>query len=234
MDTTSLTYVTIPIFVVSLSSADRRRQRMIDRLTRQELSFELIDACSEKDITHLVPSAATPFERRVAACFASHLKALHTFTAGTDSEAIVLEDDVRLAHRFAYRLDSLRGNIHEDCPIVSLGYLFWHEEGFRRTSPRPRGGLRTMGWDLWGTQGYLIRRRWAEHCLEAFDQPLATISTKDVRTAELITRSARDHGGLVAWPPLVIEDLTESIIDPEGRSNHREGQARWSSTDYED
>ena len=208
---------------------------MIARLERQGLDFELVDAFDENDVEveRIAPRKTNVTERRIAACLASHLQALRLFLDDDHDEAVILEDDVRLVHRFTRRLDELRSDVPATCPLVSLGYLFWHDEGFER-SGSDGDRLRTMGWDFWGTQGYLVRRRWAERCLEAFHRPLDAIATDDVRTSELITRSARDLGGLVAWPPLVIEDLTGSIIDPSaGAANHHDGQARWPSTDYD-
>ena len=78
---------------------------------------------------------------------------------------------------------------------------------------------------------YLVRRTWAEQCLERFERPIATIATNEVRTAELITRSAMTHDGLIAYPPLGVEDLSESLICP-NRNNHIEAVRCWGDAAY--
>src|SRR5262249_38787522 len=94
--------------------------------------------------------------------------------------------------------------------------------------------LTTMGPDLWGTQMYLITRRWAERCLEKLDRPLPEIATSDIRTSELIVRDARHEAGLVAYPPLGIEELSGSLLVPEaGNSNPADGLRWWDTTAYD-
>lgn len=81
---------------------------------------------------------------------------------------------------------------------------------------------------------YLITKTWARSCLERFDRPLPEIATQDIRTSELIVRSARKEGGLVAYPPLGIEELSGSLLVPEaGNSNHGSGLQWWNTATYD-
>ena len=92
-----------------------------------------------------------------------------------------------------------------------------------------------MGPDTWGAQMYWIRRSWAEECLERLDRPFASIKTRQTyRTSETITRDSAGRGGLIAYPPLALEDLTGSLIVPEaGVANHQEAIAGWNRSDYD-
>ena len=81
---------------------------------------------------------------------------------------------------------------------------------------------------------YWITRDWARECLRRFVRPLTAIETDQIRTAELITRESR---GLVAYPPLGIEELSGSTICPEaGDANHAEALevGAWRTTHRDD
>lgn len=227
------------IYVVSLPSAVDRRARVIERLRRQDLAHEVVDAL-ERDAPEVDlyrdPAKDTSQDRGAAACFASHLRALRRFVASGADEAIVAEDDVVLEKNFAVAFAQLRSNIPDDCPLVCLGYLVWNWEGFRPAGRDPsRSGLRTMGADTWGAQMYWIRRSWAQECLRRLDRPFASIETLQAhKNSETITRDAGPRGGLVAVPPLAVEDLTGSLIVPEaGVANHPEALSRWSRATFD-
>lgn len=231
------------IYVVSLASASERRARMTERLTRlrkeeaeEGISFELVDAVEATDpiIERYAPGLPIGQGKRVAACLIAHLRVIRRFLLTADDEAIVCEDDVRFANGFGRRFQVLRSNIPDETPLVCLSYLIWRWEGYLWAGKDPsKENLCSMGPDTWGTQMYLLRRPWAEECLERFDRPLCTIETDDIRTAELITRSTMTVGGLIAYPPLAIEELRGSVICPEaGNSNHAEVVQCWDDAAY--
>lgn len=214
---------------------------MTERLSRQELAFVIVDAVDTADGSSEElrcyrpehnPSAQ---ERAVAACFASHLKALRAGIASGEEEFIIVEDDVRLTLDFQKRFATLRSNIPQTTPLTSLSYLVWRWDGFLWNGVDPsKENLTTMGPDLWGTQMYLITKKWAEDCLKRLDRPLQEIVTNDIRTSELIVRNARQEGGLVAYPPLGIEELSGSFLVPEaGNSNHKSGLQWWNTALYD-
>ncbi len=228
-------------FVVSLARAAERRERMLARFLRQDLAFVVVDAvdaadrsCPEIDRYQPNPTG-TAQDRAVTACFASHIKALHRGLDSGAAEFIVVEDDVRLAVDFPARFAALWQNIPAEAPLTSLSYLVWHWDGFLWSGvDHTRENLTTMGPDLWGTQMYLVTRRWAERCVELFDRPLPEIATSDIRTSELVVRSARSTGGLVAYPPLGIEELSGSLLVPEaGNANHGSGLRWWNEAEYD-
>lgn len=223
------------IFVVSLSRAVERRTRMIDRLSSEDLPFSLVDACEGTDpvVRDRAPGCSDA-TRRVVACLVSHLRALEQFLGTSASEAIICEDDVRPRREFARHYKELRDNVPDDTPLVALGYLVWYWEGFVWSGiDHSKENLTTIGGDLWGTQMYFVRRAWAEECIERFSVTVADIETDQIRTSELITRESRYRGGLVAYPPLALEDLTGSILNPEaGVANHPEVVNRWDSSLY--
>ena len=223
-------------FVVSLARASERRARMIDRLSSANLPFTIVEAYEGTDpvVRDRAPGDRPDCDFRVVACLMSHLRALEQFVATEASEAIVCEDDARPRRDFAKHFAVLRENIPDDSPLISLGYLVWRWDGFLWAgNDVNKENLTTIGHDLWGTQMYLIRRPWAIECLERFDLPVDAIVTDQIRTAELITRESRFRGGLVAYPPLAIEDQTGSILHPEaGVANHPGGMSRWDASLY--
>ncbi len=227
-------------FVVSLQRASARRLRMMERFTRQGLPFTLVDAVDTADAgeelrRYRPETNPTAQERAVAACFASHLRALRAGLATGEDEFIIIEDDVRLVLNFRERFEKLRANIPPTTPLTSLSYLVWRWDGFLWNGlDVAKENLTTMGPDLWGTQMYLITRKWAAHSIEKFDHPLPEIATDDIRTSELIVRSASREGGLVAYPPLGIEELSGSLIVPEaGNANHGSGLHWWNVATYD-
>jgi hypothetical protein len=82
---------------------------------------------------------------------------------------------------------------------------------------------------------YWIQKSWAVECLRRLDRPFAAIETlQTYRTSETITRDAATRGGLIAYPPLALEDLTGSLILPEaGVANHPEALVGWNRADYD-
>lgn len=224
------------IYLVSLAKATERRDRMLRRFGAQGIEIRLVEAYDETSSVVLskVPDNASLVDRKVAACLSSHLKALQAFLDTGEGEAIVCEDDVRPVLSFESRWREIRTNIPEGTPCVSLSYLVWTWMGFFWAGKElSRENLCTMGWDTWGTQMYWIRRSYAEECVERFDRPIADIITDEIRTAELITRSKRHVGALIAYPPLALEDLTGSIMVPEaGNSNHGQAVMGWNQEEY--
>lgn len=224
-------------YVVSLASALERRLRMIARLSGEGLPYVLVDAYEAVDpvVRGRAPGDRADGELRVVACLSSHLRALeHFLVSSSDAEAIICEDDVRPLRSFASHFQKLIENVPDDVPIVALGYLVWHWDGFLWAGKDvKRENLTTIGADLWGTQMYLVRRAWAEECLARFGRAVDDIETDQIKTSELITRESRYRGGLVAFPPLAIEDLTGSILNPAaGVANHPEVVNRWDSSLY--
>lgn len=221
------------IYLVSLASAKERRSRMRARLGRQCLEYEIVEAFDRNDAAvekFRDPADDTHQGRGVAACLGSHLKALRDFVSSGADEAIIVEDDVLLVKDFDVRFDRLRANIPDDCPLVCLGYLVWDWAGFSWAGLNPTlQNLQTMGKDLWGAQMYWLRRSWAEECLRRLDRDFTSIETRQrYINSETITRDAMTHGGLVAHPPLALEDLTGSLLVPEaGNANHLEPLSKW-------
>lgn len=228
--------LTPTIYVVSLARAAERRVRMIERLSAEDLPFAIVDACESTDpaVHDRAPEGCSDTTLRVVACLVSHVRALQQFLTTPAAEAIICEDDVRPRSGFARCFGDLRDNIPDEAPLVSLGYLVWQWDGFLWAGKDvSKENLVTIGPDLWGTQMYLVRRAWAAECVERFGVAVDDIETDQIRTSELITRESRFRGGLVAYPPLAIEDLTGSILNPEaGAANHTEVVARWDSSLY--
>ena len=94
----------LPVWLINLRRADRRREAMIQRLEALGLSFEIFDAvdgrAEAEALAHSVDRAA--FERNTGSAllpgkigvYHSHLRVWQTFAACAEPAALILEDDV--------------------------------------------------------------------------------------------------------------------------------------------
>ena len=90
-----------------------------------------------------------------------------------------------------------------------------------------------MNHDLWGTQMYLISTSYAKKIIELYDRPFHEIKLRKndnncILTSELITR---ESNGLVARPPLALEECTNSEIAI-SETNHHEALKLYNYDDY--
>ena len=115
-------------------------------------------------------------------CFLSHWMVYEELIKDeSDTEAyLVLEDDVVLTRDFLKRLRDLR--VPDDWDIILFGYIRVN------ASSASDDLLRVYG--FWGTHGYLINRRGAAKCIEAFkaepmdaqiDSKMSLMTRKDLR-----------------------------------------------------
>lgn len=187
-------------------------------------------------------SVGDPTAARAEACLRSHVLALRTFldetavstaspgTVNASSGAIVMEDDVLLHNRFVDRLDELMANVPPGTPLVALGYLVWNWADMRWAGLDPaRHDLATLHPShVWGTQAYWVSRAWAEEAIRRLDRPTTELPLGV--TSEAITRWS---GGLIAYPPLALEEgFDTTIAGPERVADHRSAQSGWQTAEY--
>ena len=226
----------VPIYCINLASSTGRRRRMERRFARHGLTSDVrfIEATGpdEADVRLDVVGVERP-DLAAVGCLRSHLAALRRFLDETGpgvAGAIVMEDDVVLHNSFAERFGLTMGNVPEGTPLVSLGYLVWHWEGITWSGRDPqRRDLATLHPShVWGTQAYWISRDEAARVVERLDRPLRDLP--DGVTADSITQWS---GGLVAYPPLVLEETHDTTMGGEGRlEHHRRAQRGFDFSDY--
>lgn len=131
---------------------------------------------------------------RVVACLIGHLSVIRAFVGTGAPRGCILEDDVLFRDDFAERLDQL-----PEANIVQL----YSMSGYEHTKTGP---------DIYGAQGYVISRDYAQRCLQRYDRPLRYWDDGLFRTAEAILMYS--DGIVLGSEPLVVEDgLSYSISD---------------------
>ena len=226
----------VPVYCINLAVSTARRRRMERRFDVRGLAGDVrfVEATgpSEADVRDNVVGVDRS-DLAAVGCLRSHLKALRRFLDETDQSvagAIVMEDDVVLHNSFAERFRSTMSNVPEGTPLVALGYLVWHWEGITWSGRDPdRRDLATLHPShVWGTQAYWISRDEARRALARLDRPLSDLP--DGVTAESITRWSR---GLIAYPPLVLEEAHDTTIGGDGRlDHHRTAQRGFDLSEY--
>lgn len=225
-----------PVYCINLVSSAARRRRMERRFAwhglTDHVTFVEAAGTDDADVSRIVAGVDRP-DRAVVGCLRSHLAALRRFLDETGPDvagAIVMEDDVVLHDSFADRFAETMANVPTGTPLVALGYLVSHWEGITWSGRDPqRHDLATLHPShVWGTQAYWISRSEAARALERLDRPLRDLP--DGVTAESITRWS---GGLVAYPPLVLEEAFDTTIGGGGRLEwHRQAQRGFDVSQY--
>jgi FkbM family methyltransferase len=232
---------TLPFFCIHVGTATDRRKHF-------EAQFERIGVRRLTVVDALTPASAEVVDHygrdypcdeahgpMMVACFASHLRALHTFVEGTtDPYAIVCEDDVCFRKDFGAAFERVWDNMPEGCPLIALSY--WHTRA-ELTPPTWAGrqpsqqNLAPIG-DTAGALLYLISRAWAIEALLRFDRPFRDVGTP-MRTSEAITLAS---GGLLAHPPLAIERPGNTSLikpdDPGHVAKHVTFYQRWNFDNF--
>lgn len=90
----------VPIYVVSLARAERRRTRIKRHLDRLNLKYEIIDAVDGSTLSEEYVASLMPPDLRyapgVVGCYLSHLEIYRRFLATDAPCALILEDDATL------------------------------------------------------------------------------------------------------------------------------------------
>lgn len=228
----------LKIYCINLFESHERKERMMRRFINAKLQDKVsfVDAISDKSAyINYYEEDLKDVNRRIIGCFASHLKAVRLFLEDAPidevSYAIICEDDIMLDNDFHQRLKEIWNNKPDGCPLISLSYLIWYWEDLEWSGKDPsKENLSTMNWDTWGTQMYLISSKYAQEVLENYDQPfrLIDLDDDDILTSELITRKS---DGYIAYPPLALEEIGESTVDPD-HTNHLEALEGFDYANY--
>ncbi|WP_372620652.1 glycosyltransferase family 25 protein [Falsiroseomonas sp.] len=100
----------VPVFVISLSRATKRRASIAAHLSNLGIDAEFADAVDGEllspDERRAIQAAGTDFHPGVVGCYLSHMAVYRRIVAKGLPVALVLEDDARLNPRFARLLRS--------------------------------------------------------------------------------------------------------------------------------
>lgn len=119
-------------------------------------------------------------------CLVGHIKCLRKFVETEKTRACIIEDDVLFHNNFTTEIDNV-----PDATLVQLYSMSLVEN----TNTKQ---------DIYGTQGYVIRRDYALFYLQNFDKPIKYWSEKRFPTSESITMYS--NGLVLNANPLIIED----------------------------
>jgi hypothetical protein len=224
----------VPIFCINLTASAARRRRMERRFEWHGLTgnVRFVEAVGRSDVRNDVAR----IDRRdltAVARLRSHLAALRCFldeTGGEVAGAIVMEDDVALQNGFAGRLRATMENVPDGTELVALGYIVGQWEGIGWAGRD--AGLRNLAVLhpslVRGTQAYWISRRYATEVLHRLDSPLEDLPAGV--TSEAITQLS---GGLIAYPPLVLEETHDTTLgNDEHLADHRTAQRGFAVAEY--
>jgi glycosyl transferase family 25 len=206
--------MTVPVFVIAMTTSTERRKTMTQRLEHLGLAFQFIDGIDGTSLPavdiarHTSPRRqqhlAHPISTGAVGCALSHMKAWQAITDSNAPMGLILEDDARPDDDLAAvlsRLERLDGKIdivnlylHPNPVLVDIAKLS-HDHDL--TSYRYNGR---------GTVGYVISRAAAKHLL-ASAKPI-------VYEIDLFLNRWWDHGlhVLAVNPPLIREDDSTSTI----------------------
>lgn len=207
------------IYCINLASARGRKERMLRRFLHHKLldRVHFVDAV-DKESHRLDGEISYPITEQVKcelACFSSHLIAIQEFLSSGQKGAIICEDDVMFHNNFSEHLNKLFQNVPSGCRVVCLGHtvLWWDQFGWGGINPELKNLRPIIPAITWGCQCYWISR---DHALSVVDrnflkkpEPVSDTTQRLYLTSELITKSSN---GLLAWPPLAVEEVVDSQI----------------------
>lgn len=206
------------IYIVSNPSCDFRRQNMERRIANLDLS----------DSTTFVPGGDKqgPLVRHYAlnldslgatACLIGHLKALRKFVEDGGSHGCIIEDDVLFRHDFKEKLIEYTDK-YKDRNLIQLFCIGQAHDG-------------DCQYGYYGTQGYIISRKYALEALSKYDRPTKYWPSEWFKTSEMITMYS---GGIcLSSDPIIIEDgLTYTLGDISREPNMHQRQYRMYSYSF--
>lgn len=150
----------VPVFVISLRRHTKRRER----LAAQAKELRFVDAVDGSRLDRAMPGLT----RGEQGCFYSHVGLWLRLSNGTDSVALILEDDanIHLPRQWPGVLAAARA-APPDWDVLYLGH----------NNQRGKPGIRKAVGDVWGTHALLLTKRGADKLLDAFAQTM----TRDER-----------------------------------------------------
>jgi len=162
----------LPIYVINYND-DERKTRMIDRFKTIGLYLHFVKPVTQED-TRLEQVVY----KRTCSIMLQHLDSLRHFYENTSAEhCIVCEDDIHISKYLNADLPELLRNFNEmELDLLLMGYLWPHSIEYNWHFPVHRENITERGYkfcgypdDLWGSQMYMVSRKYAKYILDNFD-----------------------------------------------------------------
>ena len=219
----------IPVYVISLTDSDDRRETISRYLDFLKIPFEFVDAI---DGRHGLPSeyedqidreAAIKKGRIMAdvefACSLSHMKTYQKIVDENIQWSLIMEDDAIPSYELiAY----LEGRHFEDAQFTQLIYgmpTYVHRKGKRPVFGKYRSYLRSRAGKSPAAVGYIISYSAANFILEN-GFPISNIAD----WPDCVGKLVQDKEFRIVYPPLIYHpaERSGSILDRYGRKDNKE------------
>lgn len=161
----------IPIYVVNYKD-DERKQRMINRFSSIGLYLNFVDPVTQED-----PRLAEIVYKRTTSIMLQHLDSIRHFYENTSaSHCMVCEDDIHISKNLATDLPDILNHFDElELDLLLLGYLWphsiennWHFPVLKDQVSERKYNFCGYPDDLWGSQMYIVSRKYAKSLLDKF------------------------------------------------------------------
>jgi len=199
------------IYVINYKN-EERKNRMLDRYQKLCLN----DFFKEMIFTKEVESNDSRLQRenvkepRIWSIMLQHLDAVRSFVEDTEDEyCIICEDDVHISKQLKRKMPGILKVFDSlDLDILMLGYLlpFKIEENngyFNKIAEHQGLTYRKFPNDTWGTQGYLISRKYGKYLLETFTVEYALSGVCPYNPDWIITKNGNR---MLVNPMLILEE----------------------------
>jgi GR25 family glycosyltransferase involved in LPS biosynthesis len=201
------------IYIINCQN-EERKGRMEYRMKSVDLPYEFVQAI---DLSHpsnkIIPGIPT-------ACMMSHLKAIETFLNSKAEYAIICEDDVYIRRDFKSMINLILQDFQKlELDILLLGYLinFDLSQYFENIYTNSSRRYYRYSDDLWGTQMYLISRKYAQYVVDNFTLEWAMNHEKNNSKIPFSSDwTITKHGNrALIFPMLAVEEGIKSADTPE-------------------
>lgn len=203
----------IPVYVVNYKNEERKK-RMIERLGKFGITPHFVEGVENTD-----PRLATaPNQcKQIWSIMLQHMDSLRDFEQNPEAGnyCIVCEDDVYISNNFAADVAQLVPVFDQlQLDILMLGYLLpfkidmstcLHREHFAVIGQSADYTVHKYPNDIWGTQMYLISRKYAKFLLELYTVDYALKNIDKVTFSSDWTITKNGNRGLVT-PMVAVEE----------------------------
>ena len=161
----------IPMYVINFKD-DERKKRMIDRFNAIGTYLHFVDPVTQDD-----PRLEKILHKRTCAIMLQHLDSVRHFYENTSAgHCIVCEDDIHISKYLNRDLPAILKNFDElELDMLLMGYLWPHSIEYNWHFPVLKENISEANYkfcgypdDLWGSQMYIISRKYAKYLLDNF------------------------------------------------------------------
>lgn len=210
----------IKFYVVNLKESEDRRIGMRHRFGLQGFADQIVfvEAINvNSPLIDFYDAGKFNHCRRITSALISHIKAIRLFLETNEEYCFVCEDDAILANNFAHKFYKLMENVPKDCPLVQLSILpapSWSTYTWGGIDPSKKNLLNETQ-DSYSACVYLISKKYALDVIRINDNPFFGLKKENGLghntefTPEIIPRHS---GGLIAIPPLALEECAGSTV----------------------